>query len=401
MSEARSPYRRGRELRTRRSTRFADGSARALITVGGLTTIVAVLAVFVFLFWVVKDLFFEAEIGEPKRLAASEPGVGVLDAGIDEYRTIAWLLGADGVLTLRRADTGESLGVRRVVVDGGPRLTAFGKEATGGRYVLGYADGTVRLCSIGFLTEFLEVDAVGAELRKLAVDGIGVWGDGLAQRTVRGQFRVQTPQLVLDEPVNLIAGTPITAVARSTHDDATIVAAVGADGRVVLRVATMANALFDEAQAYEWGEPSPVSTRSSRGSPRFAQLTDLGSNLVLAWTDGTLERWAVRDVRTPRLAEVLDVAPEGGVELTSLGLLLGGVTLIAGRSDGVVGGWFVTANPSNEVDGYALREVHRFDGLERSPVVAIATSARERIFAVGNAAGRAYAMYMTSEKRRF
>ncbi|MBI5849927.1 MAG: ABC transporter permease subunit [Planctomycetes bacterium] len=197
----------------------------------------------------------------------------------------------------------------------------------------------------------------------------------------------------------MVAGSAITAVARSTHDDATVVAAAGADGRVVLRVATKASPMFEEEPAAEWGEPSPVATGSARGAPRFAQLTDLGSNLVLAWTDGTLERWAVRDVRAPRLAETLDVAPGSGVELTSLGLLLGGVTLISGRSDGSVGGWFVTANPTNEVDGYALREVHRFDGLERSPVVAIATSARERIFAVGNAAGRAYAMYMTSEKR--
>lgn len=60
-----------------------DGAARALITVGGIGTIVAVCAVFLFLFWVVKDLFLPARVGEPVQLADAGSAVKVLDAGLD------------------------------------------------------------------------------------------------------------------------------------------------------------------------------------------------------------------------------------------------------------------------------------------------------------------------------
>lgn len=399
MSEQRSAFRRGRAHSTRRSTKFADGTARAFITVGGLATILAVLAVFVFLFWVVKDLFLPASIGEPRRLADSAATARVLDTGVDEYRTILWTLSESGTLTLRRVHDGVVMREQVLAPAGGPGLTAYAREPQGGRIALGYSDGSVRLGRLEFVTSFLEADGVGEELRRLKVDEVGALGEGLAQRTVRGQFRVQTPAFEFETPEAFAAGSSIVSLARSTRDDEAIVAAVAADGRVVLRTMTKTPSILGEGFDVSWSAAAPLPLQPGRGPARFTQLTDLGSNLVLAWTDGTLERWVVRDATKPRLAETLDVAPENGVELSSLGLLLGGVTLISGRSDGKVGGWFVTQNPSNEVDGYALREVHRFEGLEASPVISIATSTRERIFAVGTASGRAYVMYMTSGKR--
>ncbi|MGL5094116.1 MAG: hypothetical protein ACRDD1_00910, partial [Planctomycetia bacterium] len=56
---------RKRDRKTRSSVRFADFAAQTLITVGGVGTILAVLGVCVFLFWVAAPLFLSPKVGAP------------------------------------------------------------------------------------------------------------------------------------------------------------------------------------------------------------------------------------------------------------------------------------------------------------------------------------------------
>ena len=152
MSDQRTGHKRGRELKTRRSTAFADRLARSVITIGGIGTIVSVCTVFLFLFWVVKDLFLPARVGEPQRLQLPAE-TRVLAVGIDDFSTIAWRLGQDGRLVVFDARDGTTLNERSVVQEGGPVLTAFGTEPMPGRMVFGYADGSVRPGQLDITTE--------------------------------------------------------------------------------------------------------------------------------------------------------------------------------------------------------------------------------------------------------
>lgn len=397
MSDQRPGYKRGRHLRTRRSTAFADRLARALITVGGIGTIVAVSTVFVFLFWVVKDLFLSAKVGEPTRYEIST-GVEVLAVGIDEYQTIAWTLESDGLIRAVGSRDGQNVAEHRVVAVGGSPLTAFGVTPEGRDFALGFADGTVRLASIEFATEYRDADAIEGDLRRLKVGEVGRLGESTVERTVLGQFRVRTLRLELGDPVSILAGTPVTAVHRGERDEDVVVAAAGVDGRCAVLVQTRERDFLSDAVVSVWSEPHPVPVGSGGTAPRHVLVTDRGSNLLLGWVDGKLERWAIRDLAAPQLAETLDVTPEPGIELSALGMLLGGSTVISGRSDGVVSGWFVVPNGSNDVDGFALAEAHRFELPGAPRVVAIASSQRERIFAVGTAAGHVHVAHMTSEK---
>ncbi|MGE0145531.1 MAG: ABC transporter permease subunit [Planctomycetota bacterium] len=398
MTERDRSFRRNRELHTRRSTAFADGVARWVIALGGIGTIAAVSTVFVFLFWVVKDLFLPARVGEPVRVERQSAGP-ILMAGVDEYRTTVWTISGDGRLELRLATDGTPLRTVALVEPGRAELTAIGREAGSSKLVLGFRDGSIQLVQVDFRTQFLEPERVESKYLALKPGEIAAFGESALERTVRGKFRVQSLQLRLEAPQSFGSGAPMVAVQRGARDDDVNVAGITAEGEVIVRTQVRTIDLFtDEVVAEQWTERRLVPIDTTRGRPRFVQIVDLGANLIVAWTNGALERWSLGGSE-PRLAESLDLAPNDRVELSTLEVLLGGSTLIAGFSDGRVQGWFAAPSDSNDVDGFALVMAHDFRLEPASRIVSAATSSRQRVFVVGTEDGHVHALHMTSEKR--
>ena len=378
--------------------RATDAVVRTLISVGGIGTILAVCGVFVFLLWVVKDLFLEAKVGEALRTPAAVAGTELRDLGVDEYRNFGWTLDAGGTLRGIRLDDQSIVQELSLQSPGGPALTAFSRDADGASVVCGYADGTLRLGRIGFETDFVDIGSVTPELRRLAAGEIATVDGRLVERTARGQFRSQRLVVELGDPVAMHDGVAIRRVFRAARGGDVVVAAIGTDGAVALRVRAEERDVFGDV-TIAWGERIAVPIEPREQAAEFAVITDLASNLVVAWPDGGVERWTIREPTSPRRAESAQLTPTGQVELTAFGLLLGGVTLICGRSDGVVTGWFVAPDPTNPVDGMRLVQAHEFAFDDGAAVVSVATSSRERIFVVGTADGVAQVLYMTSGKR--
>src|SRR5690349_14729133 len=81
---------RTRRLRTSWRVRLSDFIARWMITIGGIGTIVAVLAVFLFLFAVVCPLFFHASLTLVKDRPTPWAGNTPMQLGVDEYQTLGW-----------------------------------------------------------------------------------------------------------------------------------------------------------------------------------------------------------------------------------------------------------------------------------------------------------------------
>jgi phosphate transport system permease protein len=386
-----------RSAPARRRVGGQDLAARAVVTIGGLGTIAAVSGVFLFLVIVVWDLFLPARVGERVQVPLAGAGFEARAVGVDEYVGVLWCIDELGVVRTFALDDGSPL-VSVPLGPDGASLSAVCSVPGGTGCAAAFDDGTVVLGEIGFATSFREVGDVDAALRSLGVGERRVFGDQLVERTVRGGFRFQ--RLLVEEraEVRFFAdGQPVRAVHRARRGDDVLVAGLGDDGRVAIRrVRRREDPLSGDVQV-EWGAPVEIAMGGRRaGAPRFVRLSDRATNLVVAWSDGTLERWSLRRLDDAKRIETRDLAP-GAAELTALEVLLGGVTLIAGTSDGEVSGWFVVPDPASP-DGTRLRLGHAFPVEHTAPVRVLASSGRERVFLVGYGDQEVRALHMTSEK---
>src|SRR5262245_585693 len=100
---------RRRKHRTHWTVKATDWLARLFITIGGLGTILAITLVCVFLVYEVVPLFLGSSLSKPRSLDLSIEGQVPLRAGLDEYRTMGWLLFQDGSLATIRLDNGRLL----------------------------------------------------------------------------------------------------------------------------------------------------------------------------------------------------------------------------------------------------------------------------------------------------
>jgi phosphate transport system permease protein len=389
---------RVRAVPLRRTFAVQDLVARAVVMVGGLGTIAAVSGVFLFLVFVAWDLFLPAHVGVRISFAVpAEPRV--LATGADEYAGTFWCLRSDGVVAGFGLDDGAPLAsVGFGSSSSQPTVTAVAIEPGGGSTVAAFEDGTVCVGEVGFSTTYSEVGDVEPGLRSLGVGERRAFDGQLVERTVRGAFRFQRLEVRDRAEVPFFGdGHPVVALHRAVRGEDWFVVGLGRDGRVGLRRLRRFEDPLNGEVAIEWSRlfPVPVDGGSS-GPPRFIRLTDRANNLAVAWSDGTIERWSVRRLDEPRLAETRDIVP-ADAELTALEVLLGGVTLIAGTSTGALAGWFVVPDAAAP-DGTRLERGHFFAPEHDAPIRVLASSGRERVFLAGDDDGRIRALHMTSEK---
>lgn len=147
-------YRRDR--RCRAGVYWADRIARAVITIGGIGTIIVVLLVVLVLLGNVLPLFQKSSLNEGRSFgfADVEPAadVGFLAFGVDEYSELIWLVRPDQSLDVFCLSNGEHL--QRILPAGSPssnpvRATVAKVDDQQTSVLLGLQDGTVRIVLLG------------------------------------------------------------------------------------------------------------------------------------------------------------------------------------------------------------------------------------------------------------
>jgi phosphate transport system permease protein len=388
---------RARRRRGHPWVRFGDVLARVLITLGGIGTIAAVLLVGVFLIVVAAPLF------RPAHARPSGGGPAPLDAvlavGCDEAADLVWFVaggeGGGDVQVVGVADAG--LLLERSAADAG--LAGCTVVRTAGNDLLaavGFADGSFRTGRLGFETSFLAADDLPGG-RPIPGAGEAVRdGDSLVLHGLADQFSRVTlvtdlataggetlPEAIIDIDVTRLAGGPL-------------VAAVDSGGNVrVEAVSSKRNMLTGKTTMSTAGG----TIASSDGfRPVFVRVAERGDQLYLLTADGAGRRYAIRDVRSPRLMESFRVPGP----VTALERLFGGTALAVGTGGGAVQILFPARPPADQDAAAALPE----DGLRMvtarefrggaEDVVAIASSPRSRLFAAADAAGGVRLLHSTS-----
>ncbi len=368
--------------------RFSDALARTLIALGGIGTIAAVLLVGVFLVVVAAPLFRPAVALPVGRGAVAEEQP--LAIGSDEAGDLMWIVGG-----------GDAGGRVRVigVVGGQPLLERTAAEAglegctvmrTSGNELLaaaGFADGSFRTGRLGFDASYLAAGDLPADRPAPAPGEAVLDGETLIMPGFGDQFARVSLVTDLDTPGGERLPDPIVDIDVTRLSGGPLVAAVDASGRVrVESVSSRRNMLTGKTTiASSGGAIEPT----AGFQPRFIRVSERGDQLFLIAADGVGRRYAIRDVRSPRLMESFTLPGP----VTAVARLFGGTALAVGNVAGRVAIVFPARPPAGQEsdaglpeDGLRMVTAREFEPGSGS-VTAIASSPRSRLFAVADAGG--------------
>lgn len=381
--------------------KITDGLARALITVGGFGTIIAVSTVCLFLVAVVVPLFLPPAV-EDTNVAASptaarEDAHGeLLHVVIDDYNLMAWSMYRDGRIRVVNLDDGALLD--EITLPGAEQLTAWSFPQRGGHVAFGFADGSIRLGTISFKLRFINPEDAPEPLRGLNTGETARHGSGLVQMTRENQLRMLTVEVALEEPLASGSDVPIVLLDRAGDEDRPIIASLDEGGTLrVSQIRKRTNMMTQKTTLSATSGTYRVRARGER--PRALKLSGLGDNAYLVWPDGNLRRYDTRRVDAIHLAEETDLTQDSGVHVTAVGFLIGKTTLLVGDSRGDVTGWFrVRAEDADTPDNLRLEQVKRMPGGNAGAVESVVSSQRKRTIAVGHVDGSVRMHNVTNER---
>jgi len=407
-----SGYRRQRK--TRLSVRLGEIVSRLLITLGGIGTIIAVALVCIFLVWVTIPLFTGAKTESRGQQRLTWPGKPLL-VGVDSDQILGWAVLADGSFTTFRLDTGEVIMTQPLFV--GAALTAVSHPSRHDQFLVGFADGTIRLGKISTTSELLDNSKASPELKALVKNSSIKQNGGMAHRHENGTISLHQAKAVFDAPVTLAAGQAVRAVDLSTRPTGPILASLTADGILRIREVTETkNLITGKVKRELTGGEMNVIPREGNRLPDHVLINGVGDNVYLIWNDGTLQRVDARSIKSPHVVEEIKLT-EGSAELTALQFMIGKTTLVTGDSSGRVRAWFrvhsehppfkpgetrktASHSPPRETGGDENRLVaaHELPQIN-SKVTYIATSSRSRVLAASYADGSSHLFNMTNERQ--
>jgi phosphate transport system permease protein len=370
--------RKTRQRSTRRSARLGERIAEMAIMLGGMGTIAAVGLILGFLIWTVVPLFLDAELLSEAHLEQPASGAGeVLAMGVDEERRLVWGWRSSGELELIDARTQGPLISMQPCGDQVPSAASFSVDRE--HAVFGFADGSLRVASIGFELDYLGEEP--AELRDLAVGETRRMGADVVERTQAGQLRLTHFAVQLDDPIQTGSSAAIVAIDQVFSPTGHFITSLHADGALrISRVRERENLLTGEVVRTLSGADLSGIAPAGLEQAVFLRISGLGTQLYVGWADGRVAHFDVQDMDDPRLLRVLDVVPAPERRLVQLDMLAGRTTLVVADSAGELSTWFSARGANGELELLRAQVLQEAAG---EPVTALAAFSRSRLLAAG------------------
>ena len=379
--------------RTLRRVKFYDWLARWVVTFGGLVVIVCVLAILVSIVATTLPLFYAAHprvLAEADLPAAVKPE-GVLALGIQAAADDSWLIAhvVDGTgkfrfVDLRKQELIDEADAAPPAADvekpqpGKPRSrmpprTLLGATPSGeSDFTLRWSDGVVSLVHVAAKTE------LAGEVLKVP------------------KLSVETVAAIPADKT----GVPEQAVMYRTGEDSARCAALY-NGRKIVVTRQIEDTSGDKTETkiiLDPEVPGPVTAIAMSGDGKWLYAGTAGGALL--WWKLDDERVADRDVVPPSREK----SP-----ITTLKLMLGDITLVAGDADGNTTNWFFVRSESDQPktaagDRGMVKEARKLTyiralALHRAAIDDIAPSPRNREVLIGDRDGLTSLDYTTSQSR--
>lgn len=333
--------------RIRRKRRFKDQIARASITTGGVSVIVAICLIFFYLLYEVLPLFMPAGMEARNPLAESQWQQPIY-TNMEEQGEIGLNVEADKAY-FYQAQTGSQLSQVSLPID---NITHYAKEAPS-RELFAVAN------NVG------EAIAIKQKYRHTF--------DADAKRTI-------TPELQYpygETPVVILPSGTLSSLAFRANDDQVIYAASNTDNQVYIKRFEMQSSMFDDEVTLEAQDVQSVPINGKVNSI----LLSLDQRWLYVFVDNNAVEVFNVESEPTLLSRVTLVG--GGDKVTKTAFLVGGSALLIGDSKGNIAQWFLARDKAGNLD---IRKVRSFQ-LAGNPITSIAIEHRRKGFIAGDSAG--------------
>jgi phosphate transport system permease protein len=348
---------------------LTDSIFKHTMTVGGISVIIAVSAIFFYLASVVVPLFTAPTIDQRASYAVpSQSGQSTLAFTGEEQREIGAHIGSAGAITFFRFDTGQRMSETQVPVPPDAQVTSadLGERRTFAQG-FGLSNGQVILAKLGF-------DVTFPNNKRLITPGI--------------------TYPLGEQPVQLDPnGQPIKLLGVQNSDSGSTVVGLTADNRLLISgIKVEMNPITGAATSTsQTGEISSPPT-----GVRRLLIESKQRELFVLHGDRDLARYDISNTSSPQLIETVQLAP-AGQRVTAMAMLSGGFSLIVGTDKGELAQWFPV-----RVEGtkFALTRIRGFKPMPAA-VTAVAPEFFRKGFIVGDEKGNFGSYYATSERLLF
>ena len=359
-------------MKTLNKRRVVDRAAHWSITFGGAAVILVILTLFVFIFLEVFPLLKGASVVGKSTCSLSGKAISV---GLDEYQEIAYAVYEDGNVDFISLPDGKLIKRHGIKGLNGSTITAVCDDK--GRIVMGTEDGRVLKVNIGFSVSFEDEE------------------------------RIITPE-ISDEEVCFSGaeGKGMQHITSKSDEDVTVIVFYTADGRLILKSTETEETLFGGEEKSEIitditamlemdAQTTPdKSTEQGKDLPVASLAIDyFTENLYVGTAQGEVIHINVRDRENPFLDERVKVSDES---VTSLGFLLGDVSLVVGDRKGGISTWMRVRDETSP-SGWSLKKVHTGKP-HQAGITAIASSSRNKCFVTAASDGTIHLKHATSEQ---
>lgn len=393
-----------RRKQTPWTVKFGDAFASKLIAVGGIGTIAAIMLVVLVLLGTAWPLFQSPPAPQWRTFA----GPSFKHVGLDEQELILWGVDSTGKLSVFATAAGEPLVEYPSPASDERKVTATHLSIDRSMLVLGFSDGSYQLAEIGFKYDLLNAADLPPEVKVTDTEPIVVY-DGLVYQRFDGTS-VRRTQIVAPEwsapkslgsaavtMIDYLGSTSPTAQQSKSH----VIAIVGdelAFGTISRKKAPIGKK-FTESLAVTRCQ---LNSRNAKRGPLSLTLLNGEDHAVVAWPNGTLDRFALAG-ESPQLVESASGLVGGG-ELTASAPLLARQTLLCGDGSGRVIGWnILRAKETNEVatsqtstaDGFQLVPAHELL-LSTLPIRSINSSQKNHMASIVDSAGETSLVFVTT-----
>ncbi len=356
-------------MKTLNKRRVVDRAAHWSITFGGAAVILVILALFVFIFLEVFPLVRGARVLGKNTCSLSGKAVSV---GLDEYQEIAYAVYDDGNIDFISLSDGKVIKTHGIKGIGDTVITAVCEDK--GRIIIGTKDGRILTININFSVSYED------------------------------DVRVITPE-VSDEEVSFAGeeGKWIQYITSKSDEETTATVFYTEDGKLILKSTEIEENLFGGEKRSEIVTDITALLEQTKSDELKEQRKELPvtslaidyfmENLYVGTEHGEVLHINARDRENPFLEEKVKVSDES---ITSLGFLLGDVSLIAGDRKGGVNTWMCVRDDTAS-SGWSLKNVHSVKP-HRSDIISITSSTRNKCFVTVASDGTVHLKHSTSEQ---
>lgn len=350
-----------------------DKLFKHVMTIGGLSVIVAISVIFFYLASVVVPLFMPATMDKLAGLPmANNPQEATLHLATEEQAEIGVRFTANGQVVFFSLRDGAPVGEARLALPPHAAITAFAAGDPSQKAVAyGLADGRMIVAEQDFKVTFKQDAQDSAKDIRTITPAIG--------------YPAGAEPLVIDA-----AGHPLRRLTVQHQGGNTSAVALTDDGRLIL-------AAFESRENMITGEVSTERTAVEL-PPVDGEIGQLllevkQRDLYVVHGGRFVSHYDVMDKGQPRLTQTVAVLPEGQT-ITAAGILSGGFSLIVGSSNGDLAQWFQVRDADNVNHLTPIRNFKPMVGA----ITAIAPEHYRKGFVAGDAKGNIGLYYATSNR---